>query len=45
MISTNVASYSQVLNDPKRLKQVVEVHELTAIVAKVLVDLTSNKER
>jgi hypothetical protein len=45
MICGNVASYSRLLNDEKRLDEIKEVHELTAAVAAVSADMESEKKR
>jgi hypothetical protein len=45
MISGNVASYSRLLNDEKRLEEIKEVHELTSAVAAVSADMENSKKR
>jgi len=45
MISGNVASYSRVLNDAKRLKEVAEVNQLTSLCAEVSADIIQEKLR
>jgi len=43
VISGNVASYAKCLNDPKRLKQIQEVNQITATVAEVTADMDKAK--
>lgn len=45
MIEGNVASYSRMLNDPKRLKMIQDYNELVSEVAKVSADKETEKER
>ena len=45
MISGNISSYSRWLNEPKRLKEIQDLNELTSCVAAITADAEENKER